>query len=561
MNEKNESKLELPYKPKIAYFSMEIAIDKNIPSYSGGLGILAGDFIKTCADQEIPIIAITLLYRKGFFVQDFDQNGFQIDRPEEFNPSSQLTRIDNRFNFSMLDHKIYLRSWVKFVEGITGFKIPVIFLDTHIKENNEWDQKLSDYLYGGDKRYRIGQEMTLGVGGVSFLKHFDLLEHISKFHMNEGHASLLTLALFHKFKNVDQVKERCVFTTHTPVPAGIDVFDVSLVDEFAHDLIPKELRNDIVEDELLNMTYLGFYFSEYINGVAKRHRKISKDMFPGFNIDFITNGIHLLSWASPSFKSLFDKYILGWKKDNYSLRSSVQIPLNEIWDAHQQEKKKLVNTVNNLTDQLIDEEKFTIGFARRHTSYKRPELLFWNIDELKRINKKYPLQIIYAGKAHPQDDEGKEIIKRILQLSSDLKGEISVVFLKNYSIELAKKLVAGVDLWLNTPKKNLEASGTSGMKAALNGIPQLSVLDGWWLEGHLEHLTGWSIGSQDRSEESNDERDADELYNKLEYVILPLYLKKRDDWIEVMRNSIALNASFFNTQRMLAQYVLNAYFL
>jgi len=549
------------YKPKVAYFSMEIALDSKIPMYSGGLGILAGDLVRTCADQHIPLIAISLLYRKGYFFQTINEKGMQQENPEQFDPSSHLTIIDTQFNVNIGKQNVFVQPWATFVEGINGFKVPVIFLDVDLKQNDEWYRSLSDYLYGGDQRYRLGQEMILGVGGISFLEQFKLLDTILKFHMNEGHASLLTLALYKKFQDVSHVREKCVFTTHTPVAAGIDVFDISLVNDFAFDLISDNIRDDIIEDDQLNMTYLGFHFSEYINGVAKRHRKISKEMFPDFVIDFITNGIHSLTWASSSFQSLFDKYIIGWRKDNYSLRSAIKIPLNEIWNAHQNEKKKLIDYVHQSTGYSMNKDSFILGFARRQTAYKRPDLLFLDINVLKRINKIYPLHIVYAGKAHPKDSEGKEIIQRIIQLSNDLQGELQIIFLENYSIDVAKRLIAGVDLWINTPKKSLEASGTSGMKAALNGIPQLSVLDGWWVEGHLEHLTGWSIGSSDKSEESDDDQDAKEIYNKLEYMILPMYFNKRNDWIEVMRNCIALNASFFNTQRMVAQYVLNAYFL
>lgn len=561
MNQSKESTFSFPFDPKIAYFTMEIAISSDIPTYSGGLGILAGDTIRASADQKIPIIAVTLLSEKGYFVQEINAKGQQIEHPADFDPAAKLTKLNVESSFQMGDHKVYVQGWVKLVKGVSDFSVPVIFLDTNLEKNNEWDRELTSFLYGKDKRYRIAQEMVLGVGGISLLEKLGYLDKISKFHMNEGHASFLTLALQKHYKDIDKVQEKCVFTTHTPVQAGIDIFDSSMVSEFVGDLISDDISSEVINENKLNMTYLGFYFSKYINGVAKKHRKVSKKMFPGFTIDFITNGIHLPTWVSPSFARLFNQYISGWKKDHYSLRYAIQIPLDEIWSAHQKEKKKLFDFINQTMDFSLSHKRFTIGFARRQTAYKRPDLLFSDLDYLKEINKSFPLQVLYAGKAHPKDAEGKNFIKKIVEIGHELQGEIPVLFLENYSFDLAKKLVAGVDLWLNNPRKPLEASGTSGMKAAANGIPQLSVLDGWWVEGHLEHMTGWAIGSTAQKESSEDEEDLKDLYNKLNYVILPLFYDKKEDWLQVMRYCIALNASFFNTQRMLAQYVVNAYFL
>jgi len=314
---------------------------------------------------------------------------------------------------------------------------------------------------------------------------------------------------------------------------------------------------------ILNITFLGLNLSHYINGVAKRHGEISKLMFAGYDIEAITNGVHAATWTSKPFMELYDHYMPGWRNDNFSLRYALSIPKNEIWKVHSQSKKVLIQYVNHETNAGMHVEVFTIGFARRAATYKRGDLLFQDTERLKMISLKAgSLQVIYAGKAHPQDRGGKEIIKRIFQVKELLKKDIKIAYLENYDIELGQMMVSGVDLWLNTPQSPLEASGTSGMKAALNGIPSLSVLDGWWIEGHIEGVTGWAIGENRRETGGTSDRskDAASLYDKLEHVIIPMFYHDRDRFIDVMKHSIALNGSFFNTHRMIQQYVLNAYF-
>ena len=383
--------------------------------------------------------------------------------------------------------------------------------------------------------------------------------------MNEGHASLLVLELLKERKEKEEVgwdfegvRKSCVFTTHTPVSAGHDRFSYDLVKNVLMEYLPLEIIKMLGGDDQLNMTYLALNLSHYVNGVAKKHGEVSRGMFPGYSIDSITNGVHSYTWTSESFKRVFDKYIPGWTTDSFILRYSLGIPKQEIWEAHLESKKLLIDYVNKEANIGMDYETFTIGFARRATPYKRMHLVFSDIERIRRISRELgKIQFIFAGKAHPKDWPGKELTKKIFGVSSQLKDDVKMAYLANYDMEIAKMLTSGVDLWLNTPQRPLEASGTSGMKAVHNGIPNLSVLDGWWIEGHIEGVTGWSIGS--KSIETGDDRDDQEIYDKLENIILPMYYRERERWMDIMQHSIAFNASFFNTQRMVQQYVLNAY--
>jgi starch phosphorylase len=309
------------------------------------------------------------------------------------------------------------------------------------------------------------------------------------------------------------------------------------------------------------MTHLGMSMSRYVNGVAKRHAEVSREMFPGQPIGAITNGVHSRTWTCDSFKELFDRHVPGWANDPAALRSAVGIPTAEIWEAHIRAKGRLLDEIRTRTGVSLAPDAFTIGFARRATSYKRADLVFRDPERLAGIAREVgPIQLVFAGKAHPRDEGGKEVIRRVFAAADRLRGRVPVVYLENYDLALAGLLTAGADLWLNTPRRPLEASGTSGMKAAHNGVPSLSTLDGWWAEGHVEGVTGWSIGRTDADPGRDaDAEDADDLYRKLREVVVPLYYRDRDGWVGVMRHAIALNASFFNTHRMVQQYAANAY--
>jgi starch phosphorylase len=394
---------------------------------------------------------------------------------------------------------------------------------------------------------------------------------IERFHMNEGHASLLTVELLDERRqggeaitaeHVAQVRKQCVFTTHTPVAAGHDKFSMDMVRKVfgTHDAF--NLRDVFCCDSMLNMTYLAMNLSHYVNGVAKQHGQVSRAMFEGYKIDAITNGVNPSRWTSEYFQKLFDQHIPGWREDNFSLRYALSIPGQEIVESHLQAKRRLLDYVNQQTNLGMDLDALTIGFARRMTSYKRPDLLFTDIERLRQLSRKAgPIQLVYGGKAHPKDIDGKELIKRVFEASRQLRKDVKVAYLSNYDMYVGQLMTAGVDLWLNTPQPPMEASGTSGMKAALNGVPSLSILDGWWIEGCIEGVTGWAIGQNHYKPASPDDRlkDAGSLYEKLEHVT-DLFYKEPAQYAAVMAHAIALNGSFFNTQRMMQQYVVMAYF-
>jgi len=552
---------------------MEIAVESGMATYSGGLGVLSGDTIRTAADLSVPMVGVTLLHRKGYFTQKLDLEGWQREEGVEWNPEAHLQEMPQRASVEIEGRSIYLRAWKYEVVGFGGFTVPVYFLDTDLQENSPDDRALTHHLYGGDARYRLCQEAVFGIGGVRMLRVLGY-EGITRFHMNEGHAALLTLALLDGEARkvgkesfgpgeIDRVRRKCVFTTHTPISAGHDQFPLELVGKVLGRPELAATREVFLSENVLDMTALAMNLSHYVNGVAKRHGEVSSAMFSR-PVGAITNGVHVPTWTSEPFRRLFDRYVPGWREDNFALRNALIIPDGELWEAHLQAKRRLLERVKQETHVEMDENVFTIGFARRATGYKRAGLLLQDIPRLKRIAASAgALQVVYAGKAHPHDEEGKRGIQNIIRAARDLATEVKVVYLQNYEMELARRMTAGVDLWLNTPQPPLEASGTSGMKAALNGVPSLSVLDGWWVEGHLEGVTGWAIGEDEGKapqQEGRTERDANALYDKLEKVVLAAFYKERPHYINVMRGAIALNGSNFNTQRMLHQYVLNAYF-
>jgi len=564
----------VPVEASIAYFSMEIALDPAMPTYSGGLGVLAGDTVRSCADMAVPMVAVTLVHRLGYFRQRLDSRGRQSEEPESWEVESLLEPLEPRVSLRIEGREVRLRAWCYRVGGENGAGIPAYLLDANLPENAPEDRRLTDQLYAGDERHRLRQETVLGIGGIRMLR---ALGHtgIQRFHLNEGHAALAVLALLEERAEapprsravveacIDQVQESCVFTTHTPVPAGHDRFPEALAREVLGEQRMQWLRR-LGQRKILNMTALALRASHFVNGVAMRHGEISRNMFPNYPIRSITNGIHPPTWASPGFRSLFDRHIPDWRRDPLSLRYAVGIPLAEIGSAHSLAKRALIERVNQETDEKFALEVLTIGFARRATAYKRANLIFSDLDRLARIAEKTgPLQLVFAGKAHPQDAEGKALIRRVFEARSRLRKRVAVAYLSNYDMELGALLTAGSDLWLNTPIPPLEASGTSGMKASLNGVPSLSVLDGWWIEGCIEGVTGWAIGSDregSRSSPKNRDRlHADALYDKLQDVVIPCFYDQRDRYLEVMRHAISLNASFFNTQRMVIQYLYGAY--
>ncbi|MDI3543631.1 MAG: glycogen phosphorylase [Candidatus Atribacteria bacterium] len=554
---------KLKNEPVIAYLSMEIALSPDIPTYSGGLGVLAGDTVRSAADLSLPFVAVTLISRKGYLDQKISPEGWQIEQPVEWEPEKVLTPLPVQVEVEIEKRKVKVGAWVYPWKSARGGIVPVIFLDTNIPQNAPEDRSITDALYGGDGRYRLKQEVVLGIGGARMLKALDL--EARKYHINEGHAALVTIELLQSFKNwdVEAVKNLCVFTTHTPVEAGHDKFPYDLVKEVLGEPIPLPLLQQLGGKDCLNMTLLALNLSGYVNGVAKKHREISLHMFPGYDIHSITNGVHSFTWTSPIFQALFDRYIPGWAQEPELLARADIISNQEVWTAHQKEKAQLLQLIKEKNNIEMSEEILTLGFARRMTAYKRPSLIFTDMERLKSINRAEKLQIVFAGKAHPYDYEGKKIIQQIIQYSRELSPEIKIVFLENYNLELAKKIIAGVDVWVNTPMRPLEASGTSGMKAAHNGVINFSVLDGWWIEGCIEGITGWSIGPGSEEDGNSQEvfrKEINDFYGKLEYVIAPTYYHHREQWIQLMKNSITKIASYFHAHRMMESYITEAYF-
>lgn len=562
---------EFTENPKIAYFSMEIGVKGDMPTYSGGLGVLAGDTIKSAADLELPMVAITNLTKKGYFRQELDASGRQTELSDEWDPNKFMAPLNEKVIVHIEGREVSVSAWLYIVVSITGGKIPIIFLDTDNPENAPEDREITHYLYGGDETYRLKQEVILGIGGTRMLSRLGF--EIKKYHMNEGHSSLLIIELLRRYKkdiekvwderlvwDADKVRSLCVFTTHTPVAAGHDKFPYSIVQKVMSEAetVPIDVLKEFGGHEHLNMTFLALNLSHYINGVAKKHREVSRDMFPGYHIHAITNGIHSFTWTCDSFKRLYDKYLPGWANDPDIFVRSSRIPGDEIWKAHMEAKKELIDYANQETGLKMNYDALTIGFARRATAYKRADMLFTDIERLSRIGNGR-LQIIYAGKSHPKDGPGKMMVHRIFEAKKRLEGKIEIAYLKNYNIDLASKIVSGVDVWLNTPLRPLEASGTSGMKAAHNGIPNFSILDGWWIEGHIEGQTGWSIGPHPDTP-ADPANDVEDLYRKLETIIIPLFYSDRSAWIEVMQNAIAKNAYYFNSHKMITRYVTEAYF-
>jgi starch phosphorylase len=556
-----------PSEGVVAYFSMEIAINPGMPTYSGGLGVLAGDTLRSAADLGVPLVAFTLVHRKGYFQQRLDLKGVQTEEVQQWNPADFCTEEPARVTVSVEDRIVTVRCWRYDLTGRYGHVVPIYLLDTDVEGNSGWDRGLTDHLYGGDTNYRLQQEIVLGMGGSRMANA--LGHRVNVHHMNEGHASLLILALIERQlgggplgapteADLALVRQQCVFTTHTPVPAGHDRFSTEqTIRILGGDRTARLEKLGCFRDGMLNMTLLALRFSRYANGVALQHAKVSRAMFPEFPIDAITNGVHAPTWVSEPIQKMLDANISSWRRDNLYLRNAIDIAEKEILAAHAHVKEELLAEVAARTGLVLNPNVLTLGFARRVATYKRATLLFTDPGRLLEIaTKAGGLQIIYAGKAHPQDEPGKALIQQVVEDAAKLSNDLlRIVYLENYDWSLGAMLTAGVDVWVNTPRRPYEASGTSGMKAALNGVPSLSILDGWWIEGCIEGFTGWAI-----EDGANDEEEAASLYKKLENAVVPLYLQAPEKWASLMRTTLAFNGSYFNTNRMVKQYTRNAYY-
>lgn len=559
---------EFILEPRIAYLSMEIALANEVPTYSGGLGILAGDTMRSAADLDLPMVAVSLVSRAGYFRQEIDSGGRQTEHPDTWDPARFASPLDAKIAVTIEGRAVWVGGWLYVLKGHMNERKPVILLDTDLDENHDEDRQITHYLYGSDTTYRLKQEIVLGIGGMLMLQALGFT--VRQYHMNEGHSALVVLELLRRYAypaedvrpgespyDIPRVRELCCFTTHTPVEAAHDRFSYDLVWRILGDFIDLGILKHLAGEDNLNMTRLALNMSEYVNGVAKRHAEVSRKMYPGYQVHAITNGVHPFTWTAENFIKLYDTHLPGWcHEPELLVRLECCITDDEIWEVHCQAKQQLTGKVKAYCGVNLDPQVPILAFARRMTAYKRPDLLFTDLDHLKSIAEDRPFQIVLAGKAHPRDEGGKQLIETLHRHMRDLGGIIPMAYLPNYDMDLALDLVSGADVWLNTPLRPMEASGTSGMKAAFNGVPSLSVLDGWWIEGCIEGVTGWAIG--DDSEEVGD-GDARSLYDKLEQVVLPLYYDNRPGWIAVMKGAICKNASFFNSHRMMRRYATEAY--
>jgi starch phosphorylase len=549
--------------------SMEIALRREMHTYAGGLGVLAGDTARSCADLQLPIVFVTLASREGYMRQEIDEDGRQIDLPDPWDPSAWTHPLDAKVALSIAGRDVWVRPWIYLVRSPFGERdLPALLLDTDLDDNSPEDRTITHKLYGGDEAYRLKQEIVLGIGGVRILQALGF--NITTFHLNEGHAAPLTLELLQRFRRAEResargdpassyahVRERCIFTTHTPVGAGHDKFNYDLVKDLLDDFSDIGELKQLAGDDVLNMTQLALNLSGYVNGVARRHAETTRRAFPGYEVHAITNGVHAATWTHPSFSRLYQASFPHWGYEPEALAQADQLSDDAVWQAHTESKSDLIAHVRNACGVDLDPELPIIGFARRMTGYKRPELLFSDVDRLVALAQDQPFQVVLAGKAHPSDHDGKLLIEQVNRHIRSLANQIRMAFVPNYDLAIAASFVAGADIWLNTPLPPLEASGTSGMKAALNGVLNLSVLDGWWAEGCIEGVTGWAIGNGNAKDAA---ADPQALYSKLSEQVLPLYYHKRHQWIWMMKQAISKIGSHFNTQRMVRRYATDAYF-
>ncbi|MGN2243249.1 alpha-glucan family phosphorylase [Frateuria sp. GZRR33] len=556
-----------PYLPRthIAYFSMEIALEPRMHTYAGGLGVLAGDTARAAADLELPMVFVTLVSRQGYLRQSFDAQGNQLESADPWAPDAFVHPLRAKVAVLIECREVWVRPWLYRLRGRLGHELPVLLLDTDLPENAPQDRRITDALYGGDAAYRLAQEIVLGIAGVRVLHALGF--EIATYHLNEGHAALLGLELLRRYPlppdtvgpgelqfDAGEVRRSCVFTTHTPVDAGHDRFPYALYERLLPGYLETSQAALLAGSGALNLTQLALSLAGFVNGVAVRHAEVTTRMFPGYDVRAVTNGVYLPDWVHPAFAALYDRSSACWVHDPETLARFDQLPDADVWQAHERARADLIAFLAERAGVALDAQLPILGFARRMTAYKRSSLLFTDVARLRAIHAASPFQVVMAGKAHPRDEAGKAMLRQLHALARDLVPQIQLVFVPDYDLAAARVLVAGCDVWLNTPLPPLEASGTSGMKAAANGVLNLSVLDGWWVEGCIDGVTGWSLG------EAQDEASASrKLYDCLEQVVLPLYHRNRTGWIGMMKQSVAKLAVYFNAHRMMRRYAAEAY--
>ena len=540
----------------IGYFTAEIGLWSELHTYSGGLGVLAGDHVKSAADAEIPLIGVTLLYREGYSRQHLDSDGIQSETYPVLDPSEFLEQTDITIQLPLDDQTIYARVWCANIVGQTGHKVPVYFLDTTHEKNSQYHQEIGQRLYGGDDDTRIRQEYLLGVGGIQLFDHLQI--ELKGIHLNEGHCTFAMLELLSRGWSRQELAEKSLFTTHTPVPAGHDRFEWSLVKEIMEDKLPEDaqelVRNagDSEGGNRCSMSHLAVALSTSVNAVSILNAEVAQTMFSEMKIMPITNGVHHPTWTSSTMTKLFDEHLPNWKANPSQLKDAQTIPIEALKQARNENRKLLRELVKEETGVEFEEHRLTIGFARRFATYKRANLVFHDLEKLREIGAGR-IQFVFSGKAHPKDEGGKQLIRDIFASAKTVEEEIPVAFLENYNMATGLAMTSGVDIWLNNPIRPLEASGTSGMKAAMNGVPNCSILDGWWPEACKHGINGWAIGNAE--DDRNDPRDAGNIYSTLQNEVLPSWERKDETWANVMRESIASSAEFTG-RRMIEDYLL-----
>ena len=540
--------------PVVGYFTAEIGLWSELHTYSGGLGVLAGDHVKSAADAGIPLVGVTLLYHQGYARQHIDAAGIQTETFPEVDMNRLLSKTDIVLELELDGKPLFAYVWMAEILGQSGHMVPVYFMDTRHPENTTQHQELSSRLYGGDDGVRIRQEYVLGVGGVQLFDHLEV--ELSGLHLNEGHCTFAMLELLKRGWSREQLAQRSLFTTHTPVPAGHDRFDWSLVEDVIGDLLPtdaKELVRNAGDPEhgaRCSMSHLAVSLSTTVNAVSKLNADVAMTMFDQ-NIQPITNGVHHITWTSPVMASFFDKHLVDWRIQPESIAKAEALPTEDLMEARSKARKQLYDYVQSTTGVELFSDRLTIGFARRFATYKRANLVFKDLERLRKIGAG-KIQFVFSGKAHPRDQGGKQLIRDIFESAHQIADEIPVAFIENYDMHTGLMMTSGVDIWLNNPIRPMEASGTSGMKAAMNGVPNCSILDGWWPEACIHGVNGWAIGNAE--DDRNDDRDAENIYNVLQHEVIPLWEQEGDGWAEMMKASIAASAGFTG-QRMIQDYL------
>ena len=539
----------------VAYFTAEIGLWSELHTYSGGLGVLAGDHVKSAADANIPLVGVTLLYRKGYGRQHLDDDGIQTETYRDLDPAQHLQDTGIDISLPLDGGNLWAKVWRADITGVSGHNVPVYFLDTFHPENTEKHLDLGLTLYGGDDWVRIRQEFLLGVGGLRLLDKLGY--EIDGLHLNEGHCTFALLEMLNNGFTREELAKRVLFTTHTPVPAGHDRFEWEDVEEVLGSLLPSDAKQLVIDagdpenGNRISMSHLAVALSGPVNAVSNLNAWVASSMFADHHIAPITNGVHHLTWTGSTMANLFDEHLSGWREDPTILAHAGRIPDVDLQQAREKSRSILRELVKASTGVDLHKDRLTIGFARRFATYKRANLVFSDLERLRSFGAGR-IQFVFAGKAHPRDEGGKALIRSIFDSKKEIADEIPVAFLEDYSMATGAAMTSGVDIWLNNPIRPFEASGTSGMKAAMNGVPNCSILDGWWPEGCEHGVNGWAIGEAD--DERDDERDAQQVLDSLEHEVLPLWDEGGQRWCDIMRASIATSARFTGA-RMISDYL------